>query len=49
MREARVRYHKLGILRTYLYEQVIKGDYKEFFRQEMIDSKKFAIILPTSS
>jgi primosomal protein N' (replication factor Y) len=26
---------------TYLYEQVIKGDYREFFLQEMIDRKKF--------
>ncbi|MFT5772559.1 MAG: primosomal protein N' (replication factor Y), partial [Algoriphagus sp.] len=26
---------------TYLYEQVIKGDYRDFFRQEMIDRKKF--------
>lgn len=26
---------------TQLYEQVIKGDYAEFFRQEMFDRKKF--------
>ena len=26
---------------THLYEQVIKGDYAEFFRQEMFDRKKF--------
>jgi primosomal protein N' (replication factor Y) len=26
---------------THLYEQVIKGDYREFFSQEMIDRKKF--------
>ncbi len=26
---------------THLYEQVIKGDYSEFFRQEMFDRKKF--------
>lgn len=26
---------------THLYEQVIKGDYAEFFRQEMFDRKKY--------
>ncbi len=26
---------------THLYEQVIQGDYAEFFRQEMLDRKKF--------
>lgn len=26
---------------THLYDQVIKGDYAEFFRQEMFDRKKF--------